>query len=485
MDGDARGGAALSVVGVVGVPIAFAGSGERLQDLEPFHPDRVVSRVLGMGDVLSLIEKAEEAVSVEDAEKLEEKIRRNEFTLEDFRDQLRTIKKMGPLEQILGMLPGMGDLKQLTANREALDDKQLGRIEAMINSMTPKERRNHQLINGSRRKRIARGSGTSVEEVNRLLKQFVQMKKMLKQIGGHGRPGQEARRPGDDEVVDEIAQWQLPVQLQLQRSWKREAVGAERSWNERTHVSDSFAADGFEEARVFPRGGDRLAHGARQQLRGGARALQPADQAGDAELNRERLEHWVKAGAQPSDSVRTLVKRMPPAPAARGTARVVSRARDVVEVVARTLADHPDAVRVTEREQRGQTLRRAVHGAGRSRTRDRPPGADGAGDPHAGQRDRGARRHQGDARVPGPVARFEPGTTRWPTISCSWDAWRGRTAIAARSSSIPRPISPRNGSAPGETLLVGPRGHTVAAPHRRGAVPPGPADRRRSRASRR
>jgi signal recognition particle subunit SRP54 len=184
MDGDARGGAALSVVGVVGVPIAFVGSGERLQDLEPFHPDRVVSRVLGMGDVLSLIEKAEEAVSIEDAEKLERKLRLDEFTLEDFRDQLRTIKKMGPLEQILGMLPGMGNIKELAANREKVDDKQLDRIEAMINSMTPHERRNHQLISGSRRKRIAKGSGTSVEEINRLLKQFVQMKKMLKQMGG-------------------------------------------------------------------------------------------------------------------------------------------------------------------------------------------------------------------------------------------------------------------------------------------------------------
>jgi signal recognition particle subunit SRP54 len=183
MDGDARGGAALSVVGVVGVPIAFVGSGERLQDLEPFHPDRVVSRVLGMGDVLSLIEKAEEAVSLEDAAKLEQKIRQDDFTLEDFRDQLRTIKKMGPLEQILGMLPGMGSLKEMTAAREQVDDKQLARVEAIINSMTPKERRNHQLINGQRRKRIAKGSGTSVEEVNRLLKQFVQMKKMLKQIG--------------------------------------------------------------------------------------------------------------------------------------------------------------------------------------------------------------------------------------------------------------------------------------------------------------
>ncbi len=184
MDGDARGGAALSVVGVVGVPIAFVGSGERLQDLEPFHPDRVVSRVLGMGDVLSLIEKAEEAVSVEDAAKLERKIRQDDFTLEDFRDQLRTIKKMGPLEQILGMLPGLGNLKEMTAARGQVDDQQLARVEAIINSMTARERRNHQLINGQRRKRIAKGSGTSVEDVNRLLKQFVQMKRMLKQIGG-------------------------------------------------------------------------------------------------------------------------------------------------------------------------------------------------------------------------------------------------------------------------------------------------------------
>src|SRR5919205_1492747 len=180
MDGDARGGAALSVVSVVGVPIAFVGSGERLQDLEPFHPDRVVSRVLGMGDVLSLIEKAEQAIDVEDAERLEEKIRAQEFTLEDFRDQLKTIKKMGPLESIIGMIPGMGNLKELAANREKIDDKQLLRVEAIINSMTPKERRNHQLINGSRRKRIAKGSGTSVQQVNQLLKQYVQTRKMMK-----------------------------------------------------------------------------------------------------------------------------------------------------------------------------------------------------------------------------------------------------------------------------------------------------------------
>src|SRR6478672_6710019 len=170
MDGDARGGAALSVVGVVGVPIAFVGSGERLQDLEPFHADRVVSRVLGMGDVLSLIERAEAAIDVEDAEKLEAKLRANDFTLEDFRDQLKTIRKMGPLEQIMGMLPGMGNIKALADQKP--DEKQISRIEAIISSMTPEERRKQHIINGSRRKRIARGSGTSVEEVNRLLKQF-------------------------------------------------------------------------------------------------------------------------------------------------------------------------------------------------------------------------------------------------------------------------------------------------------------------------
>src|SRR3989441_5205585 len=195
LDGDARGGAALSVVSVVGVPIAFVGSGERLEDLEPFHPERVVSRVLGMGDVLSLIERAEAAIDQGDAERLEEKIRANEFTLDDFRDQLRTIRKMGPLEQIMGMLPGMGNLKALGDNKP--DEKQLTRVEAIINSMTPEERRKQHIINGSRRKRIAKGSGTSVEEVNRLLKQFVQMQKMLKSLGGMAGlagGGKKARR---------------------------------------------------------------------------------------------------------------------------------------------------------------------------------------------------------------------------------------------------------------------------------------------------
>jgi signal recognition particle subunit SRP54 len=194
LDGDARGGAALSVVSVVGVPIAFVGSGERLEDLEVFHPERVVSRVLGMGDVLSLIEKAEQAIDIEDAERLEEKLRNDEFTLEDFRDQLRTIRKMGPLESIIGMIPGMGNIKQLAENKP--DESQLNRIEAIIGAMTPGERRNHQIISGSRRKRIAKGSGTSVEEVNRLLKQFIEMRKMLKALGVAGGGGRKKRRGG-------------------------------------------------------------------------------------------------------------------------------------------------------------------------------------------------------------------------------------------------------------------------------------------------
>jgi signal recognition particle subunit SRP54 len=191
IDGDARGGAALSVVSVVGVPIAFVGSGEKLDDLEPFHADRFVSRMLGMGDVLTLIEKAEEVIDQGDAEKLEAKIRKGGFTLEDFRDQLRMLKRMGPLDKILGMLPGMGGMKELAGQKP--DEKQLARIEAIINSMTPEERKYADILDGSRRKRVARGSGTTVEDVNRLLKQFVEMQRMLKMVGQMtGEPVAEA-----------------------------------------------------------------------------------------------------------------------------------------------------------------------------------------------------------------------------------------------------------------------------------------------------
>jgi signal recognition particle subunit SRP54 len=184
LDGDARGGAALSVVSVVGVPIAFVGSGERLEDLELFHPDRIVSRMLGMGDVLSLIEKAEQVIDEGEAEQLEAKLRKNQFTLDDFRSQLKTIRKMGPLESLLGMIPGMSQMKELAQSKP--DEKQMGRVEAIISSMTAAERKDDRIINGSRRKRIAAGSGTSVEEVNRLLKQFTEMKKVLQMIGSGG-----------------------------------------------------------------------------------------------------------------------------------------------------------------------------------------------------------------------------------------------------------------------------------------------------------
>jgi len=180
MDGDARGGAALSIKTVTGQPIKFIGTGEKVDDLEPFFPDRLAGRILGMGDVLSLIEKAEENVDREQAEELAEKISKDAFTLDDFRDQLLQIRKMGPLDQILGMLPNMGPLRGL--NQVHVDEKELIHIEAIINSMTPKERHHHQIINGSRRKRIARGSGRPVQEINRLLKQYVQTRKMMKSL---------------------------------------------------------------------------------------------------------------------------------------------------------------------------------------------------------------------------------------------------------------------------------------------------------------
>ncbi len=182
LDGDARGGAALSVVGVVGVPIAFVGMGERTEDLEPFHADRFVSRLLGMGDVLSLIERAEEVIDETEAQRLEQKLRSEDFTFEDFLSQVRAVRKMGPLEQVMGMIPGMGSLKQ-AAGAEP-DERQMSRVEAMISSMTLEERRNSKLIDGSRRRRIARGSGTSVQDVNLLLRQFQQMRKMVKMMGG-------------------------------------------------------------------------------------------------------------------------------------------------------------------------------------------------------------------------------------------------------------------------------------------------------------
>jgi len=192
MDGDARGGAALSIKEVTGRPLKFVGVGESLDAIEVFHPDRVASRILGMGDVLTLIEKAEAVVDRKKAEKLAKKISKNAFTLEDFRDQIQQIRKMGSLEQLMGMIPGMNRLKQM-GNIPKPDEGELGRIEAIINSMTAEERRRYEILNASRRQRIARGSGTTVQDVNRVVKNYSDMLKMMKKFKGMGAiPGMGA-----------------------------------------------------------------------------------------------------------------------------------------------------------------------------------------------------------------------------------------------------------------------------------------------------
>src|SRR6266705_3277525 len=184
MDGDARGGAALSIRQVTGQPIKFIGVGEKYDALEPFHPDRIVSRILGMGDILSLIEKAEQNVDNKKAEEMASRALAGDgFSLEDFRDQLRQVTKMGSMKSLIGMLPSIGPFAGLQKAADKVDEKQLGHVEAIINSMTAHERIHHEVINGSRRKRIARGSGTTVQEVNNLLRQYVQMRKMFKQMG--------------------------------------------------------------------------------------------------------------------------------------------------------------------------------------------------------------------------------------------------------------------------------------------------------------
>jgi signal recognition particle subunit SRP54 len=182
MDGDARGGAALSIRNVTGQPLKFVGVGEKFDALEPFHPDRAANRILGMGDILSFIEKAEEAIDKKQAVEMQRKLIENEFTLEDFRDQLRQIRKLGPLGNLLDMMPKVGMLKDLKDVK--IEEKEINRVVAIIDSMTPRERDNHMIINGSRRRRIAKGSGTSVQDVNQLLKQYAQARKMMKTFSG-------------------------------------------------------------------------------------------------------------------------------------------------------------------------------------------------------------------------------------------------------------------------------------------------------------
>ena len=200
LDGDTRGGAALSIRSVTQKPIKFVGMGEKMDALEPFHPERMASRILGMGDVLSLIEKAQANVDEEKAKELEEKFKTQSFTFDDFVEQLQQVKKMGPLDEILKMLPGANKIKGL--DNVKVDDKQMGRVEAIIYSMTPAEKTNPEIMNGSRKKRIAKGSGTSIQEVNRLLKQFEEMKKMMKQMTGMatGKGKKKMKMPGLDSL---------------------------------------------------------------------------------------------------------------------------------------------------------------------------------------------------------------------------------------------------------------------------------------------
>ena len=192
LDGDARGGGVLSVVEVTGVPVLFAGTSEKLDGLEPFHPDRMAARILGMGDVLTLIERAQEGVDDQTAAELERKLRKAEFTLDDFRQQLRQVRKMGPLDSLMEMIPGLGARMKSAGG---VDERQLGRVEAIIDSMTAQERRQPQLIDGSRRRRIARGSGTSIQDVNRLLRQFDEAKRMIKQVSELEKKGKRGKLP--------------------------------------------------------------------------------------------------------------------------------------------------------------------------------------------------------------------------------------------------------------------------------------------------
>ncbi len=194
MDGDARGGAALSIRAITQKPIKFIAVGEKLENLEAFHPERIASRILGMGDMLSLIEKVEDSFSEREALQMQKKLKSNEFTLEDFRDQLRSMRKMGSMKDVIGMLPGMNASAMKDAN---VDEKKLVHIDAIISSMTIKERQNHKLMNGSRRMRIAKGSGTSVSEINKLLKQFVQMRKMMQKLLKVSNPGKAMRMMQD------------------------------------------------------------------------------------------------------------------------------------------------------------------------------------------------------------------------------------------------------------------------------------------------
>ena len=288
LDGDARGGAALSVKAVTGKPILFASTGEKLEDFDRFHPDRMASRILGMGDVLSLIEKAEQQVDEKQAQDLQEKMRKDQFTLEDFLQQMRQVRKMGPLSGLIGMLPGMGAMKQL--KNADIDEGELDRVEAIILSMTPAERANPAMINGSRRKRIANGSGTRVQHVNQLVKQFDQMRND-DALDGHR---QDARRAaaGPDERAPRRARRSaganllaapMAVRIRLRR------VGSKKNPIWRIVVADKRS----------PRDGRTI------ETIG---QYNPQTKPSTIEFDEERARHWLEHGAQPSETVAGLLR---------------------------------------------------------------------------------------------------------------------------------------------------------------------------------
>ena len=280
LDGDSRGGAALSAAAVTGRPVKFAGTGEKVDELEPFDPARMVSRILGMGDVLGLIEKAEETVEREQAEELVRKLRRAEFTLEDYRDQMKQLRKMGPLDQVLSMIPGIG-LAQGSGRGPrgagaAADDRH-HRLHDAAGAPGPVGASTAAAASASRR-----AAARAVEDVNRLLKQFVQARKLMKGLGSRVEGHEAARRPH--------------AAVPLNAKEEKNAV-------------DQIETDGIHEAALLPRGGGGLARLARRAVRRGARALRPAPQPRGVKIDAEQAKSWIGEGRQASDTVRSLLKR--------------------------------------------------------------------------------------------------------------------------------------------------------------------------------
>ena len=330
LDGDARGGAALSVKAVTGKPILYASTGEKLDAFERFHPDRMAQRILGMGDVMTLVEKAERQMDERQAAELERKIRKEQFTLDDFLDQMKQVRNMGPLGNLLKMMPGRG---QQLGNLN-VDEQELDRLQAIITSMTPEERANPKIIDGSRRRRIARGSGTNVQAVSQLVKQFAQMKKMMKQVASGQDAVAAAAGRRSLTLGSRPADWPMSVRVRLTR------VGSKKNPIWRVVVADQRS----------PRDGrfiETIGH------------YNPQTEPSTIVIDEERLQHWLARGAQPTDTVKQLMKaHAKSTPPSRSPSRAASReasasragrserqlVEDLLEYLARSLVDKPDEV---------------------------------------------------------------------------------------------------------------------------------------------